>query len=98
MRLDPVTGTLGAVGSRVIARQRELLLTELVSGAQRMQKARVQMNIQLTEVISDVMGLIGRALLRAIVAGERDPQLLARHRHRRIKASEAEVVRALTGT
>jgi len=83
---------------RAIARQREVLLTEQASWVQRMQKALVQMNIQLTEVISDVMGQTGQAILRAIVAGERDPQALARHRHRRIKASEAEVVRALTGT
>lgn len=83
---------------RAIARQREVLLKEQASWVQRMQKALVQMNIQLTEVISDVMGQTGQAILRAIVGGERNPQALARHRHRRIKASEAEVVRALTGT
>lgn len=63
-----------------------------------MQKALVQMNIQLTEVISDVMGATGQAIMRDIVAGERDPQALARHRHRRVKASEHDIVRALTGT
>jgi hypothetical protein len=49
-----------------------------------MQKALVQMNIQLTEVLSDVMGLTGQAIIRAIVAGERDPKVLAtqvRHDH-----------------
>jgi hypothetical protein len=45
---------------RAVARQREVLLTEQASWVQRMQKALVQMNIQLTEVISDVMGLTGR--------------------------------------
>lgn len=82
---------------RAVARQREVLLTQQASWIQRMQKALVQMNIQLTEVISDVMGQTGQAIIRDIVAGERDPKQLARHRHRRVKASEEEVVRALTG-
>jgi len=82
---------------RAVARQREVLLTEQASGVQRRQKARVQMNLQLTEVISDVMGQTGQAILRDIVAGERDAQSLARHRHRRIEASEEDIVRALTG-
>jgi len=82
---------------RAVARQRETLITEQASWVQRMQKALVQMNIQLTEVISDVMGQTGQAIIRDIVAGQRDPGALARHRHRRIKASEADIVRALTG-
>lgn len=83
---------------RAVARQREVLLTEQASWVQRMQKALVQMNIQLTEVISDIMGQTGQAILRDIVAGERDARALARHRHRRIKASEEDIiVRALTG-
>ena len=45
------------------------------------------MNIQLTEVLSDVMGLTGGLIIRDIVAGERDPKALARHRHSRVKAS-----------
>ena len=64
---------------------------------QRMQKALVQMNIQLTEVISDVAGQTGQAIIRDIVASQRDPARLARYRHRRIKASEQDIVRALTG-
>ncbi len=82
---------------RAVARQREVLITEQVSWVQRMQKSLVQMNIQLTDVISDVMGQTGQAIIRDIVAGVREPQVLARHRHRRVKASEAEIVRALTG-
>ena len=62
-----------------------------------MQKALVQMNIQLTEVLSDVMGTTGQAIIRAIVAGERDPQVLARHRNGRVKASEQDIAKALTG-
>ena len=82
---------------RAVARQRDLLVAEQASWVQRMQKALVQMNIQLTEVLSDVMGLTGQAIIRAIVAGERDPKVLARHRHSRVKASEQEIAKALTG-
>jgi len=82
---------------RAVSRQREVLLTQQASWVQRMQKALVQMNIQLTEVISDVMGATGQAIIRDIVAGERDARVLARHRHWRIRASEDEIVRALTG-
>jgi transposase len=82
---------------RAIVRQREVLLTEQSIWIQRMHKALVQMNLQLTEVLSDVMGATGQAIIRDIVAGERDPARLARHRSDRIKASPAAVQRALTG-
>jgi transposase len=80
-----------------VARQREVLIAEQASWVQRMQKALVQMNLQLTEVLSDIMGMTGQAIIRAIVAGERDPKVLARHRHGRVKRSEDDIVRALTG-
>ena len=82
---------------RTVVRSREVLLTEQASWVQRMQKALVQMNLQLTEVLSDVMGQTGQAIIRDIVAGERDPKVLAKHRNRRIKSSEPDIVRALTG-
>ena len=82
---------------RAISRQREVLLKQQASWVQRMQKALVQMNIQLTDVISDVMGTTGQAIIRAIVAGERDSRTLARYRNRRIKASHDTIARALTG-
>jgi transposase len=82
---------------RAVARQRDILLKEQASWVQRMQKALVQMNIQLTEVLTDVMGMTGQAIIRAIVAGERDPETLARHRHSRVKASPEEIIKALTG-
>ncbi|HET8748951.1 MAG TPA: IS110 family transposase [Ramlibacter sp.] len=82
---------------RAVCRQRDTLIAEQASWVQRMQKELVQMNIQLAEVLSDVMGQTGEAIIRAIVAGERDPRQLARHRNRRVKASVAEVQRALTG-
>jgi transposase len=62
-----------------------------------MQKALVQMNIQLGEVLSDVMGLTGQTVIRAIVAGQRDPQVLASYRNGRVKASKDEIARALQG-
>ena len=82
---------------RAVARLRETLLTEQASWVQRMQKALVQMNIQLTEVLSDVMGLSGSLMIRDIVAGQRNPKALARHRHGRVKASPQEIIKALTG-
>lgn len=88
-------GEVCAVGA--IARQREVLIIEQASWVQRMQLALVQMNIQLTEVLTDVMGMSGQAIIRAIVAGQRDPKALAIHRDRRVKASVEEITRALTG-
>ena len=82
---------------RAVARQREVLLTEQAQWVQRMHKVLVQMNIQLAEVLSDVMGATGQAIIRAIVAGERDPAVLARYRHGRVKASVQDIARALTG-
>ena len=60
-----------------------------------MQKALTQMNLQLDNVVSDLMGKTGTAILRAIVAGERDPQRLATLRDRRLRADEATVARSL---
>ncbi len=82
---------------RAVVRQRDVLLTEQASWVQRMQKALVQMNLQLSEVLSDIMGVTGQAIVRAIVAGERNPAALARHHSKRLKASREEVRRALTG-
>lgn len=82
---------------RAVVRQRELLLAEQASWVLRMQKALVQMNIQLTEVLTDVMGRTGQAIIRDVVAGQRDPAILALHRHGRVKASVADIKRALTG-
>jgi transposase len=82
---------------RAVARQRDVLLAEQARWVQRMQKALVQMNIQLSEVLTDVMGMSGQAIIRDIVAGQHDPQALARHRNARVKANQTEIVRALTG-
>lgn len=82
---------------RAVARQREVLLTSQASWVQRMQKVLVQMNIQLSEVLSDVMGMTGQTIIRAIVTGERNPSALARHRNCRVKASQEDLIKALTG-
>jgi len=62
-----------------------------------MQKALVQMNVQLPLVVSDSTGVTGLRILRDIAASQRDPQRLARHRDYRCHASEGEIVAALTG-
>ena len=65
---------------------------------QRMQKALTQMNIQLANVISDLTGVTGQMIVRAIIAGERDPWKLAQLSHPRIQASHAEIAKSLEGT
>jgi transposase len=62
-----------------------------------MQKALTQMNIQLANVISDVAGVTGQKILRAIVAGERDGHTLAAFKDSRIKASVEEIAKSLQG-
>ena len=64
---------------------------------QRMQKALTQMNVQLANVISDVSGLTGQAIIRAMVAGERNPRKLAELSDPRIQASREEVAKSLEG-
>ena len=62
-----------------------------------MQKALTQMNIQLANVLSDVSGVTGQAIIKAILAGERDPHKLAAFRDWRVKASEGQIARSLEG-
>jgi len=64
---------------------------------QRMQKALTQMNVQLANVISDISGLTGQAIIRAIVAGDRDPKKLAGLSDRRVHASQEEIAKSLEG-
>src|SRR2546422_914986 len=65
---------------------------------QRMQKVLTQMNVQLANVISDLSGLTGQTIVRAILAGERDPEKLAALRDARIRASHQEITKSLEGT
>jgi transposase len=82
---------------RAYLRQRAMLLEHRAGHIQHMQKALQQMNVQLTQVLSDITGTTGLAIIRAIVAGERDPQVLTRLRHGRCQRSEAEIAKALSG-
>lgn len=74
-----------------------MLLEYQASHIQHMQKALTQMNLQLGNVISDVAGVTGLAIIRAILDGERDPLKLAALRDCRIKASEEEIAKSLHG-
>lgn len=83
---------------RSLSRQRTMLLRSQGSFVQHMQKALTQLNIQLANVISDVVGETGQKILRAIIAGERDGLALARFKNSRIRASEDEISRSLQGS
>jgi transposase len=65
---------------------------------QRMQKVLTQMNIQLANVISDLSGWTGQRIVRAILAGERDPQQLAALSHPGIHATRDTIAKSLEGT
>ena len=83
---------------RTYWRQRGEHVGEAATCIQRMQKALTQMNLQLAKVISDISGLTGQTILRAIVAGERDPRKLAEFRDPRIQASPEQIAKSLEGT
>ena len=89
--------TEGIVALRAYLRHRDTLIQTAGSHVQRMQKALVQMNVQLPLVVSDITGVTGLKILRDIVAGRTDAHLLAQHRDHRCHASAAEIVAALTG-
>ena len=82
---------------RSLLRHRDTLVQLAATHTQHMQKALTQMNLQLHHVLSDITGVTGLAILDAILAGERDPTVLASHRDRRIKASAATIAKALVG-
>jgi transposase len=82
---------------RTIWRQRDRWIKESGRAVQQMQKALTTMNVQLANAISDISGVTGQTILRAIVAGIRDPWELAKLRDYRIAASEEEVANSLFG-
>jgi transposase len=82
---------------RTYWRQRNDLIRSAARHVQRMPKALTQMNIQLANVLSEVSGVTGQAIIQAILAGERDPRKLAAFRDKRVKASEEEIARSLEG-
>src|SRR6516162_6847477 len=91
-RPDAATHTL-----RDYVRQRGNLVRLSGQHIQRMQKALELMNLKLTGVLGDITGVTGLKILRAILAGQRDPQQLARLRDRRCKHSAEEIATALDG-
>jgi len=82
---------------RTYWRQRQQHIGDASRCIQRMQKALTQMNVQLANAISDLSGSTGQAILKAVLAGERDPAVLAKLRDPRIKATEATVAKSLEG-
>jgi transposase len=88
----------GEIGElRAYLRQRERLLDYAASHIQHMQKALTQMNLQLHHVVTDITGATGMRVIRAILAGERDPAVLAALRDTRCHASVETIAKALTG-
>ncbi len=86
-----------AAALRAYLRHRERLLAYAAGHIQPMQKALMQMNLQLHHVLSDITGATGMAIMRAILSGTHDPAQLAQLRDKRCKASVETVQAALTG-
>jgi transposase len=86
------------VALRTLLRHRAQLLEHRSPHILHMQKALLQMNLQLSQVLSAITGETGLLIIRAIVAGERNPKQLASLRNWRCQKDEGEIAEALTGT
>src|SRR5208282_5411110 len=82
---------------RAYVRQRATLVRSASSHIQRMQKALAQMNLQLHNVVTDITGVTGMGIIKAILAGERNPQALAVLRDKRCKNNKETIARSLHG-
>jgi len=82
---------------RAYVRQRGTLVRSAASYIQRMQKALAQMNLQLHNVVADITGTTGMRIIKAILHGERNPDVLAAMRDARCKNSVATIARSLKG-
>jgi len=82
---------------RAVVRQRDMLVRYRAAHIQHMQKALQLMNLKLTNVLSDITGMTGMLILRAIVAGEHNPKVLAQYRDPGCKKSEEEIAKSLEG-
>ena len=82
---------------RTLMRTRKQLVREKVSHTLRIQKTLEDANIKLDSVISDVLGVSGRAMIEALIAGEHSPSKLARLANHRVKASQGTLREALRG-
>lgn len=83
---------------RSYQRHRANLIADAARHLLRLEKALEQMNVKLTEVVSDITGVTAMAILKAILAGQRDPKALAQLRDGRCRQSEATIALALEGT
>ena len=86
------------VALRTLLRHRSQLVEHRSPHILHMQKALLQMNVQLSQAVTDITGLTGQKIIRAILAGERDPNALAALREPGCKKSAEEIGKALTGT
>jgi transposase len=82
---------------RSLTRTRKQFVRERAAHVQRIEKVLEDANLKLGVVLTDIMGLSGRAVLQALIAGEHDPQRLASYVDRRVKATRTEVLEALRG-
>jgi transposase len=82
---------------RSLLRHRASLIETASEQVLRMQKALDQMNLQIHHVISDITGLTGLSILDAVLAGERNPAVLAKLKDPRVKASEETIIKSLVG-
>lgn len=82
---------------RALTRHREMLVSYRAAHIQHMQKAMELMNLKLNYVLSDITGVTGMTIIRSILAGERNPHVLAQHRNAKCKYSEQEIAKALEG-
>ena len=85
------------VALRTLLRHRSQLVEHRSPHVQHMQKALLQMNVQLSQAVSDITGVTGLRIVRDIIAGQTDPPALAQHRDTGCQASEADIMAALTG-
>lgn len=83
---------------RSYSRQRRMLIESASTTIEHMKKALTQMNVRIDQAVSDVTGKTGMRIIRAILAGERDPQELAKMRDDRCALSEEAIAEALFGT
>jgi transposase len=82
---------------RGYSRQKEMLVQSSSMHIQHMQKALQQMNLLLHNVVADITGVTGMTILKAIIAGERDPKVLASHRDPRCRNSVQTIAKSLVG-
>jgi transposase len=83
--------------ARTLWRHRGNLVAEAAHAIQRMQKVLIEMNVQLSNVLSDLSGVSGMTILGAILSGERDPQMLASLVQPEVQASQQEIAKSLEG-